>query len=160
MISLKKIPLEELPLVRKLALTIWPPTYKDILTAEQMDYMLEKSYSLKALKNQFKDGNDFYFILFDGKRVGFISSQTRIDDVYIHKFYVLPEYQGKGLGREAFSIWLGTSRAGMVRLNVNRYNLPAINFYFGLGMKIEKWVDIPIGQGYYMNDYVMIYNQK
>jgi diamine N-acetyltransferase len=159
MVSLKKIPLEELPLVRKLALTIWPPTYKDILTAEQMNYMLEKSYSLKALKDQSKDGNEFYFILFDGKRVGFISSQDRVEDVYIHKFYVLPDHQGKGIGKAAFTSWLSITLPNRVRLNVNRYNLSAINFYFGLGMKIEKWVDIPIGQGYYMNDYVMIYNR-
>jgi RimJ/RimL family protein N-acetyltransferase len=158
LLVLKKTPLEELPLIRKLAVTIWPTTYKEILTQEQMEYMLEKSYSLRALKTQYKEGNEFFFILWEDKRVGFISSQNREEDTFIHKFYLLPAYQGKGIGREAFRLWLNQVGATLVRLNVNRYNILAINFYFSLGMRIEKWVDIAIGEGYFMNDFVMKYN--
>ena len=41
-----------------------------------------------------------------------------------------------------------------LELNVNRHN-KAINFYKKLGFIITMEEDIDIGNGYYMNDYVM-----
>jgi ribosomal protein S18 acetylase RimI-like enzyme len=44
-----------------------------------------------------------------------------------------------------------------VRLNVNRQNYKSINFYFKLGFKIEKVVDIDLDKGYQMNDFIMLH---
>lgn len=41
-----------------------------------------------------------------------------------------------------------------MQLNVNRHN-PALGFYKHMGMKKADEGDFPIGQGYYMNDYIM-----
>jgi len=45
-----------------------------------------------------------------------------------------------------------------IRLQVNRKNYKAINFYFKNGFTIESVGDFDIGGGYYMNDFVMIKN--
>ena len=42
-----------------------------------------------------------------------------------------------------------------LELNVNRNN-PAIRFYVKLGFHIIDEVDIAIGSGFYMNDYIML----
>ena len=44
-----------------------------------------------------------------------------------------------------------------IRLQVNRQNFKAINFYFKAGFKIEKVADFDIGDGYFMNDFIMIW---
>ena len=41
-----------------------------------------------------------------------------------------------------------------MELNVNRNN-PALGFYEHMGMKKVREGDFPIGNGYYMNDYIM-----
>ena len=41
-----------------------------------------------------------------------------------------------------------------MELNVNRYN-QAILFYQVQGFKIKEAVDISIGNGFFMNDYIM-----
>ena len=45
-------------------------------------------------------------------------------------------------------------QAAQLELNVNRKN-KAINFYKKYGFTILKEEDIDIGEGYFMNDYVM-----
>ena len=42
-----------------------------------------------------------------------------------------------------------------LRLNVNRNNQKAIRAYVRNGFKTVETVDNPIGNGFYMNDYVM-----
>ena len=42
----------------------------------------------------------------------------------------------------------------MLELNVNRHN-DAFHFYTKLGFSISKEEDNDIGEGYFMNDYVM-----
>ena len=41
-----------------------------------------------------------------------------------------------------------------MELNVNRHNR-ALHFYERMGMRVLREGDFPIGDGYYMNDYIM-----
>jgi len=43
-----------------------------------------------------------------------------------------------------------------LRLQVNRQNYKAVNFYFKMGFIIESVGDFDIGGGYFMNDFVMV----
>jgi ribosomal protein S18 acetylase RimI-like enzyme len=47
-----------------------------------------------------------------------------------------------------------------LRLQVNRQNVVAINFYFKAGFVIEKSADFDIGDGYFMNDFIMYFTRK
>ncbi len=44
----------------------------------------------------------------------------------------------------------------IIELNVNRFN-SAVEFYLKKGFKIKEEVDLEVGQGFYMNDFVMRY---
>jgi RimJ/RimL family protein N-acetyltransferase len=44
----------------------------------------------------------------------------------------------------------------IIKLTVNRQNFKSINFYFKNGFKIEKVEDFDIGNGYWMNDFIMV----
>jgi GNAT superfamily N-acetyltransferase len=96
----------------------------------------------------------------ENKYLGFCAYELNIDNSHktkLHKIYILPETQGKGVGKlllekvEAKVIEAGNSH---LILNVNRFN-NAIEFYKHKGYVITEEVNIEIGHGYLMEDYVM-----
>ena len=55
----------ELPILESLAREIWPDTYADIISRDQMDFMLNWMYSTETLEKQQADGHEFYLIRHD-----------------------------------------------------------------------------------------------
>lgn len=160
-ISTTKATAKDIITIQSLIQLIWKPTYKHILSEAQMDYMLDMMYSTEVLEKQLKEGHIFLLMFLGEKPVGFAGYQNdyKPDAVCkLHKIYVLPDVQGMQLGRNLFeTVKKQAAEAGQQKLilNVNRYNKAAY-FYKKLGMKIAEEVDVEIGNGYYMNDYVMI----
>lgn len=149
----------ELPVIRQLAFDIWPATYSSILSQEQLAYMLELFYSDAALEKDFeKPGYSFFLLELDGKDAGFAGLELRADQTaHLHKIYLSPHYQGKGLGKRMvhFIIDFVKNAGGhSLTLHVNRHN-KALQFYQAMGFEIIKELDTEIGNGYLMNDYVM-----
>jgi ribosomal protein S18 acetylase RimI-like enzyme len=148
----------DIPLIRDMAYKIWPVTYGSILSQEQLDYMLKLIYNEKVLHEQMEQHIEF-IIVYDGVHpVGFASSSLIEPQVYkLHKIYVLPSQQGKGTGRFIIDQLVKAMKAKgatTLQLNVNRHN-NAKAFYEKLGFAVIKEEDIDIGNGYFMNDYVM-----
>lgn len=76
---------------------------------------------------------------------------------HLQKLYVMPEFQGQGLGLRLFDRVVSSvapSAPCSIELNVNRSN-PAVTFYEHIGMRRLRQGDFPIGHGFYMNDYIM-----
>lgn len=148
----------DIPLIRQLCLQVWPQTYSAILSKEQIDYMLEMMYSESSLKQQMQEGSQFILIYENDEPVGFASFQEAGPGLYkLHKIYVLPSQQGKGTGRFMLDKIINTIKengAKALQLQVNRYN-KAKQFYEKLGFSVIKEADFDIGNGYFMNDYVM-----
>jgi GNAT superfamily N-acetyltransferase len=158
--EIRNIKLDELTIVTQLAHAIWPSTFKDILSPEQLHYMLQRMYSDETLQSRFRRGNVFLIMEAGKKPVGFMEIEAhypQLEQLKIHKLYVLPAIQGKGAGRKflekakSLALEIGLNE---LTLNVNRYN-KSIDFYFRMGFSIEKEEDIAIGNGYLMEDYVM-----
>lgn len=147
---------EDMNYIEELAVQIWPNAYGDILSSEQISYMLEKMYSLDSLLRQKIEGAHFFFVTLNNEKIGFLSFTDRGEYYYINKFYLLPKMSGKNIGSLVYKEMLKRIKANKpIRLNVNRYNIKAINFYFKLGFKIASFEDIKIGAGFEMNDFVM-----
>ncbi|WP_300570914.1 GNAT family N-acetyltransferase [Flavobacterium sp.] len=152
---------EQLPIVRDLAYKIWPDTYGTILSEVQLDFMLDKFYSIANLEEQMLEKNQvFMLIQNEEKYLGFCAYELNIDNsnkTKLHKIYVLPETQGTGVGKlllekvEEIAKNAGDSH---LILNVNRFN-KAQEFYKYKGFLITEEVDIEIGHGYLMEDYIM-----
>ena len=160
MFSIKVADVEDLPLIQKLALEIWPSAYSKILSEGQLSYMLEEIYSLPSLQHQLAILKHTFILIYENTRpVAFASYSPKENGKAYHlqKIYVLPEQQGTGTGKLIVShiIKIASSAgAKSLELNVNRHN-NAKNFYEKLGFKIVHELDIGIGNGYYMNDYIM-----
>ncbi|MER3523101.1 MAG: GNAT family N-acetyltransferase [Ignavibacteria bacterium] len=149
----------DIPLIQQLTSIIWPATYSTILSRAQITYMLDMMYSDEALRQQIeKHGHEFILCYEGDEAVGFASFSPTGDHIFkLHKIYVLPNRQGRGIGRFMIDEIVRRIRehgAVALELNVNRQN-PARFFYEHLGFSIIREEDIDIGNGYWMNDYVM-----
>lgn len=156
---------EDLKELSKLAQRIWNVHYPPIIGHAQVDYMLGNIYSIESLKRQINiERNIIYGAYSENEMTGFIAySKTGPEEYFIHKLYVNTDSHRKGIGRSLFEFVLKNLKPKRIRLTVNRENYTAINFYFKIGFIIEKIIDIDIGEGFFMNDFVMLYvsgNQK
>ncbi len=150
---------DDIPIIGYLAHQIWPQTYSDILSPEQIEYMLQLNYSPEALEDQIVHKQHRFVIAeIDLEEVGFASFGPVTESVWkLHKLYVLPGLQGKGVGRALVDMVeeeVRTHNGAHLLLNVNKYN-KARYFYEALGFRIEKEEVNDIGHGYVMDDYVM-----
>lgn len=148
----------DIPLVSELARRIWLDYYPAIVSVEQIEFMLERMYSTDALSEQMRNGQIFYLPETAQGTIGYLSvSETDPGSYFMHKFYIDNGLRGKGIGQEVLQLLKNILPAMQVlRLNVNRRNYQSINFYFKAGFIIESCMDIPIGNGYEMNDFRMV----
>lgn len=160
MLTIKNADILDIPEVRELAMQVWPHTYTPILGPEQVAYMIDLFYSPEALKKQMEDYHHRFIICYDDEHaVGFASYGEVESGVFkLHKLYVLPEMQERGVGKfmiRHIASELQTEGVKHLRLNVNRYNESAIAFYEKAGFRHHMVEDIDIGNGYFMNDHVL-----
>lgn len=151
---------DDIPAIIEIAEKTWWPTYAEILTVDQIRYMLDTIYAPQIIRSQLLNGSQTYLVLKEHDRPeGFASFGPLPDEpgrYKIHKLYVLPDNQNRGYGRaliEHIKDRLRQKNIHSVDLNVNRFNI-ARQFYERVGFRIIHQEDIPIGP-YWMNDYVM-----
>lgn len=161
MLTIRKATIDDCELIRKLAEQVFPATYKEIISPEQLDYMMEWMYAPENIRKQMEEEGHVYFIAYqEDEACGYVSIQQQAEDVFhLQKIYVLPQYQGTHLGSALFKQAVQYIKEMhpspcMMELNVNRNN-KALRFYEHQGMKKLREGDFPIGNGYYMNDYIM-----
>lgn len=153
---------KDFEMIRRIAFETWPIAYGNIITHEQLNYMLEKIYDINSLQHQQENLGHRFILAVDEKNsaIGFASFSTyenQHNHHRLHKLYVLPNQQQKGIGRlllEAIYTEIRKNGAGSIELNVNRFN-DALAFYQKLGFEILREEDIDIGEGFFMNDYIL-----
>jgi ribosomal protein S18 acetylase RimI-like enzyme len=162
MFEIKKATLEDIPLIHELAWIVFPHTYKELLTPGQIEFMMDWMYSPTNLRKQMTEDSHTYFIAYQGDEpAGYLSIQPEGEHTYhLQKIYVLPSFQGKKLGKLLFHQAIQAIKElhpepCQMRLNVNRYNTKAVDFYIRMGMKKVFEGDFDIGHGYLMTDYIM-----
>ena len=162
MFEIRKATIEDIPLINRLAWIVFPHTYKELLSPGQIDFMMDWMYSPTNLHKQMTENGHIYYLAFQGyEPAGYLSIQPEGEHVYhLQKIYVLPSYQGKKLGKLLFQQAIDGIKElhpapCQMRLNVNRYNTKAVEFYQRMGMKKIFEGDFDIGHGYLMTDYIM-----
>ncbi|MFA6812118.1 MAG: GNAT family N-acetyltransferase [Bacteroidaceae bacterium] len=166
MYQIRKATIDDCALINVLAKEVFPVTYKEILSKEQMNYMMDWMYSLKNIRKQMEEEGHVYFISYhENKPCGYVSVQLQgkneagKDIFHLQKIYALPQYQGKHCGSFLFHEAIKYIKSVhpspcLLELNVNRHN-KALLFYEHMGMKKSRQGDFDIGNGYFMNDYIM-----
>lgn len=161
MFEIRKATTADIPAIRTMATIVFPHTYREILSPEQIAYMMDWMYSTDSLHRQMNDeGHTYYLAYQDEEPAGYLSIQPEGPHTFhLQKLYVLPAFQGKQLGKLLFRQAIAAikelhPRPCRMLLNVNRHN-KALTFYQKMGMTKVDEGDFAIGNGYYMNDYIM-----
>ena len=154
---IRKATEENITAITELAEKIWWPTYRNIISEEQISFMLKDMYSEESLKKQLVSGVDFILAEKENLAVAFAGFSLIEPEVYkLHKLYVLPSEQGNGTGKNLIEYITDLAReqgGKILELNVNRGN-SASEFYKKVGFEIYRTVDISYHH-FILNDYIM-----
>lgn len=155
----------ELSIIQAIAHQTWPVTYGEMISREQLDYMIRMIYSEHSIKRQMEVMRH-EFVIGSQARIPFgfasVEQDYGIDrQLMIHKLYVLPAFQGRGLGKMFIGYITKLALEGgqtSLCLKVFHKNIRAITFYKNLGFSICGEDTSDIGSGYRIFDYVMLKN--
>lgn len=171
---LRPATLSDRALIRSISERTWPSTYGHIISQEQIDFMLDWMYSDDSLATQMNTGCDFYIARIKDSKdsnvnnnewdaVGFCSVSPDDEKVEgqkahkLNKLYVLPAAQGTGAGKALLNKAIEVAKSdgsGSLFLQVNKHN-NAYTFYLKHGFEKEAEFKFDIGNGFYMDDYIM-----
>jgi GNAT superfamily N-acetyltransferase len=161
--------LEDRAFIRSVSERTWPSTYGHIISQEQIDFMLDWMYSDESLTAQFEKGHQFYIASLNGDPIGFCSVSAETNEVEnevinevakqhkLNKLYVLPSAHGTGSGKALLHKAIEVAKSAgstSLFLQVNKHN-NAYTFYLKNGFVKESEFKFDIGNGFYMDDFVM-----
>lgn len=160
MITLSEANSKDIKTIQEIVKIAWPHTYGEILSESQITFMLDLFYSDEMLHRNLNNGHHFLLANEGATCLGFASYEHHYQNknqTRLHKIYVLPQAQKKGVGQLIIETIENKAKANndlSVSLNVNRFNL-AYLFYQKNGFQIIGEEDLAIGNGYFMEDYKM-----
>jgi diamine N-acetyltransferase len=147
--------------VQALAERVWRTHYPGIITPDQIDYMLRRSYALPVLAGFLHRTDAGIELAYMQSELAGFAAWYLMDDgaaAKLDRLYVAAECQRRGIGGRLVARVVELARAaGAVRvvLNVNKHNVQAQRAYRKHGFAVREAVVVDIGQGYVMDDYVM-----
>lgn len=154
--EIRSLAIADMPLVIDLAWRIWPVAYAGVLTAEQIENLLSRIYRAENLEQECAEGHRFWAAYDGGKAVGFASGYRQGSTVWVKKLYVLPECQGRGVGRMLMQTVIDAfAPAEEIRLLVNSGNHAAQKFYARCGFICGGKVPVQMGD-FAFTDFVYV----
>lgn len=157
-VQIRKALEKDIPAIRHIARITWPVAYGTILSQEQLEYMLDKMYSTTSLQQQIAQGHRFYLAEVNDTAYGFASVSDEGNSRFkLNKLYVIPDTQKTGAGKALLQEAIGYAKqhgGKQLFLQVNRNN-NAKGFYEKHGFAIVDEVKLDIGNGFFMDDYIM-----
>ena len=159
--SITLIESKQIKQLAELAYDVWHEYFPCILSVDQIDYMVDKFQSERAIESQINDGYEYYFIENCAEKCGYFCIKNEKKRLFLSKFYIKKEARGKKLASEAFKYITEYCRQNGINniyLHVNKYNINSIEIYKHLGFEIDGSDIGDIGNGYVMDDYIMSKN--
>ena len=153
---------DELREVSFLAERIWHECFVDIISEEQISYMVERFQSYIAMKEQVSSqGYSYYAVRDEGELCGYIGMKPEEGSrFFLSKLYLCKDKRNKGIASQMLEkVFSEAKTAGKssVYLTVNKHNRHAIDVYIKKGFRMVDAVVTDIGGGFVMDDYIMEY---
>lgn len=150
---------EDVHALATLASQIWNEYFINIITQEQIDYMVEKFQSYKALHNAIENENYTYFLAYENdKMIGFCGVKPDGERLFLSKLYLHSDCRGKGyssiLLRKAIAFAKELNK-NAIYLTCNKFNTHSLDVYKKKGFSTIDAVQTDIGRGFIMDDYIM-----
>jgi len=152
-----KVNATNIHLIKPLATAVWNVCYKEIISQEQIDYMLEMMYADDKILQAIEEGEQWEILKADNVAVGYINYRIEEEKVFLSKIYLLQDEAYRGLGQLMMNQVINYALANnkkSIYLTVNKNNKQAIHFYEKNGFKNVKSETFDIGNGYVMDDFI------
>lgn len=155
----KAISDSDVQMLADMADKIWHECFPGIISEQQIEYMIEKFQSYRAMQAQIAEqAYSYYFIEADGIDIGYTAVKPEQTKMFLSKLYLFSDYRGKGYARKAVEELKKISAEhgkSAIHLTVNRNNNRAIEAYKKLGFVVTGTQVADIGDGYVMDDFLM-----
>lgn len=160
MIEIKKV--TNIKDLAQLTSEIWHEYWVEILSPEQINYMVEKFQSEEAITKQIAEENYTYFYIEKNNKIaGYIGLSKKEDYLFLSKLYIKKDFRHQGIGTQVFEFikeFALKNNYKKIILTVNKYNTNTIKAYYKWGFKEIDSVVTDIGNGFVMDDYIMEYS--
>ena len=148
--------------IATLANEIWHECFVGIISAEQIDYMVEKFQSFYPIMKQVSEQDySYYAVREDGELCGYFCVKPENDErFFLSKLYLRKDKRGRGIASSMLGrIFEEGRKAGKKRvyLTVNKHNDHAISVYKSTGFEITDEAVTDIGNGFVMDDFILSY---
>ena len=161
MIQIRQATTQDISLIHQLAKEVFFPTYEPLQPKDKVAYLFNLMYNEASLTEQMLKKNQTFLLVEDETGyLGYASYEFNYkgqNKAKIHKIYVMPSAQGKGVGRVMIN-WIANvtkqNKMDSLLLDVYRHN-PAIQFYERLGFQKVAEQVTEVGNGFVMDDFVM-----
>lgn len=131
--------------IHEIALESWKYTYRYILSEETIEEVIDDWYSVEDLKEQ-AEHPIFYVAETREDLVGFVHASVEEDTATLHRIYLKPELQGKGIGSALYERAEKDieKEADVIELEVLAENRKGRKFYEKQGYEVVKEEDIEL----------------
>lgn len=163
MIEIVTVKSADFEAIQHLAREIWYAHFLNIITPQQIEYMLPMMYASKVMRKEIEsDGIVYKKVLQAQSLVGYLSYGPHVvgEVMKLYKCYLHPSLHGQGYGQTMLQYVRDTARDlgyPEVILSVNKHNHKAIAAYKRFGFIVTSAVTTDIGGGFVMDDYVLSY---
>jgi ribosomal protein S18 acetylase RimI-like enzyme len=160
--SLRPLEERDFGVVADLARAIWLAHYVTIITTAQIEYMLQGRFIPENLRRYLGGGERWMDVLeCEDALAGYTSYALTSDpdEMKLEQLYLLPQLHGRGFGRQMLEhVERSARRQGACRLvlQVNKRNDKALAFYRRANFIVREEAVFDAGQGYVMDDCVMV----
>lgn len=137
-VTIRPVTQADLAAVQNVLATTWHATYDASLGKQQVDMIVANWHSIEALeRRRLVPGCSFLLAEKVGRVVATAFARPGADDcIQLSHMYVLPEAQGRGIGRRLLAASLAAFPQGRtVQLEVVSHNADAITFYERAGFR-------------------------
>ena len=144
--------------IAALANEIWHEHFVPIIGLEQVNYMVGKFQCYPALKDQVKDGYEYYRIFCDDAFAGYAGIHPEEDALFLSKLYLHKDFRGQHLATQAVEFLKNYCREKGLKkiwLTCNKHNSHTLDVYHHLGFHDVRSEVTDIGNGFVMDDYIL-----
>lgn len=146
--------------IATLAEEIWHQHFTPIIGKDQVIYMVERFQSYPAIKGQVEKGYE-YFLLYNGETfAGYTGVHEEDDALFLSKLYLHESQRGQHLSTKTIHFLIDLCKERGLKkiwLTCNRNNSHTLDVYHHLGFKTVREEKADIGNGFYMDDYILEY---
>jgi ribosomal protein S18 acetylase RimI-like enzyme len=132
MVTVQTANIQDISAIRRVLKETWLATYGSLFSLEQIDRITGNWHAPERIEFSIHDPNTYIAVAKDdtGDIVGMVSARRAGALLTLDRLYVLPSFQGQGIGTELLNRALGAfTGVAAAELEVEEMNTPAIGFY-------------------------------